>query len=99
MTAEIDKDWCINMAKREGDSEIGAGPLAAMSDAQIKVMVERFLTWRLPDDFQPDCGITFVPDFNVGTDYPRRHQPTGTNLLNYAQAVAMVRHMLEGISE
>lgn len=25
---EIDKDWCLNAAKREGDSEVGAGVLA-----------------------------------------------------------------------
>lgn len=70
-----------------------------MTDEQIKVMAERFLAWRLPDDFHPDCGITFVPDFNVGTSHPMRHQPTGTNLLNYTQAVAMVRHMLEGAGD
>lgn len=25
---EIDRDWCLNVAKREGDAEVGAGPLA-----------------------------------------------------------------------
>lgn len=70
-----------------------------MVEEQIKVMVERFLMWKLPDDFQPDCGITFVPDYNVGTAYPSRHEPTGTNLLDYKQAMAMVRHMLDGLSD
>lgn len=66
-----------------------------MIDDQIKNMAERFLQWKLPSDFQPDAGISFVPDFNVGTAHPMRHQPSGTNLLNYSQAEAMVRFMVE----
>lgn len=68
-----------------------------MTEDQIKHMVARFLTWRLPSDFAPDNGITFTPDFNVGTPYPMKHEPTGTNLLNAAQAEAMIRHLLEGL--
>ena len=62
-----------------------------MNDDQIKQMVNRFLAWRLPDDFAPDAGITFKPEFNEGTAHPMRHQPVGTNLLTYQQAEAMVR--------
>lgn len=68
-----------------------------MTDAQIKHMVERFLTWRLPDDFHPDAGISFSPDYNIGTPYQGKHTPIGTNLFSYEQAKAMVRHMLEGL--
>jgi hypothetical protein len=58
-------------------------------------MVERFLGWKLPDDFQPDAGISFNPVFNETSPFgPSRHEPTGTNLLNYSQALAMVEHML-----
>jgi hypothetical protein len=73
-----------------------------MTDEQIKHMVSRFLCWRLPEDFQPDNGISFRPTFNeeymasLGKP-PMRHDPVGTNLLNYTQAEAMVRHMLEGL--
>jgi hypothetical protein len=28
-----------------------------MTDEQIKHMVNRFLGWRLPENFQPDAGI------------------------------------------
>ena len=28
-------------------------------DALIKRMTDRFLGWKLPEDFQPDCGIEF----------------------------------------
>ena len=62
-----------------------------MTDAQIKQMAERFLAWKLPADFAPDAGISFKAEFNEHTDHPMRHQPTGTNLLNYTQALAMVQ--------
>jgi len=62
-----------------------------MTDAQIKQMAERFLAWKLPADFAPDAGISFKAEFNEHTDHPMRHQPTGTNLLSYAQALEMVR--------
>lgn len=65
-----------------------------MTDAQIKQMVERFLTWKLPADFAPDGGVNFEPIGNKGTQHEYRREPVGTNLLNYQQAEAMVRHML-----
>jgi hypothetical protein len=65
-------------------------------DEAIKHMVECFLAWKLPDDFNPDGGVAFTPTFNDHLPAPMRHEPTGTNLLTYTQAEAMVRHMLEG---
>ena len=65
-----------------------------MDEATIKKMTERFLAWELPVDFSPDAGISFKPDFNEHTDYPMRHKPTGTNLLNYTQAKQMVLHII-----
>lgn len=50
-------------------------------------MVTRFLGWRLPEDFSPDCGISF-------TKRPRNDWPVGTNLLTAAQARAMLEHVL-----
>lgn len=70
-----------------------------MTDEQIKHMVTRFLAWNLPENFNPDGGITFKRDFNENTPYPMKHEPSGTNLLDYTQAQAMVRHMLEGMPE
>lgn len=58
-----------------------------MTDEQIKHMVNRFLAWKLPDDFGPDGGVSKAPG----------SQPVGTNLLTATQAEAMVRHMLEGM--
>ena len=60
------------------------------SDAQIKYMVDRFLAWRLPENFTPDAGISY--------DTTRKHEPVGTNLLDASQAEQMVRYMVEGIN-
>ena len=60
-------------------------------DALINCVVDRFLQWRLPENFQPDAGISFEPDFNVGTPRPMKHRPTGTNLFSATQAEAMVK--------
>jgi len=68
-----------------------------MRDEQIKYMVERFLQWRLPDNFNPDGGISFKPTFNEHTTHPMKAEPVGTNLFDYTQAEAMVRHMVEGM--
>ena len=68
-----------------------------MTDEQIKHLVNRFLAWKLPADFQPDNGITFESKHSVGTPYEGIREPSGTNLLDYTQAEAMVRHMLEGL--
>jgi hypothetical protein len=73
-----------------------------MTEEQIKHMVQRFLSWKLPHSFRPDAGISFEPLFNI--EYmasqdkpPMRHEPTGTNLFDATQAEAMVRHMLDGM--
>jgi hypothetical protein len=68
-----------------------------IADAQIKHMVDRFLGWKLPENFNPDGGISFQATFNEMTVPPRRREPVGTNLLDAAQAEAMVRHMIEGM--
>jgi hypothetical protein len=75
-----------------------------VTDDQIKHMVSRFLGWRLPDNFNPDCGISFTREHSVEFmashgKPPMRFEPVGTNLLDATQAEAMVRHMVEGLSD
>ena len=53
-------------------------------------MVGRFLSWPLPTDFAPDCGITFARSPHLGMS------PTGTNLLHFGQAKAMLEHCING---
>lgn len=57
-------------------------------------MVNRFLGWKLPEDFHPDAGISFKAEFNEHTAHPMKHQPTGTNLFNFEQAKAMLEYVL-----
>lgn len=59
-----------------------------LTEDQIKYMVDRFLGWKLPEDFRPDAGITFNPTFNEHTPWPMKHEPSGTNLLDAKQAGA-----------
>lgn len=63
-----------------------------MIEAQIKHMVDRFLSWKLPKTFNPDGGVSYSP--------PRADsEPVGTNLFTATEADAMVRHMLDGLPE
>jgi len=101
MSIERSKEWWLERAKREGDTEVGAGlpdPMeATMTEEQIRAMVDRFLQWKLPADFRPDGGISFKPIRNEGTAFEGRNEPVGTNLLTATQAEAMVRFMVEGL--
>ncbi|WP_206520952.1 MULTISPECIES: hypothetical protein [unclassified Mesorhizobium] len=63
-------------------------------------MVDRFLQWRLPENFSPDAGISFKKTFNENSQFgPMEHKPIGTNLFDAIQATAMVQHMLEGMPD
>ena len=64
---------------------------------QIAHMVDRFLSWKLPKNFNPDGGIEFHPLANKGTEHERVREPNGTNLFDYTQAEAMVHYMLDGL--
>ena len=94
MKLEISKEQCMRLAELEGDSEIGAGVIdMSLTEAQIKHMVNRFLGWQLPANFAPDAGIKYTRP-NYPASWPG---PSGTNLLDYTQAEAMVRHMIDGL--
>jgi hypothetical protein len=70
-----------------------------MTEDQIKHMVNRFLGWKLPANFNPDAGIRFNAAFNEHTAHPMKHEPSGTNLLDFNQADAMVRYMIDGMPQ
>jgi hypothetical protein len=70
-----------------------------MTEAQIKHMVDRFLCWKLPENFNPDAGISFKRYHSLFSPFgQQKHEPVGTNLFDAQQAEAMVRHMVEGLS-
>lgn len=65
-----------------------------MNEDQIKYMADRFLGWKLPNNFNPDGGVSYTR-----LPYHDKTPPSGTNLLDAAQADAMVRHMIEGMPD
>jgi len=75
---------------------VSNGDLNGTED-QIKHMVDRFLGWRLPENFNPDGGVSFQRTFGENTPWPRKAEPVGTNLLDAQQAEQMVRYMIEGL--
>jgi hypothetical protein len=78
-------------------NEVKMPTAGSVSNNQIKHMVERFLGWRLPTNFNPDAGISFKPDFNEHTAHPMKHEPTGTNLFDFTQAEEMIRYLVDGM--
>lgn len=69
-----------------------------MTEEQIKHMRDRFLYWKLPATFSPDCGIKFDADAAVKINpRNRRYEPVGTNLFSATEADEMVRFMVEGL--
>ena len=58
----------------------------------IDQMVDRFLCWNLPEDFAPDCGISF--DGRKDDEWNKNKTwPVGTNLLTAEQARQMFQHV------
>ena len=60
----------------------------------VDKMVDRFLGWKLPKDFYPDCGISFKPESDY--EHPEfgktKHEPSGTNLFHAGQAKEMFEY-------
>ena len=61
----------------------------------INAMVDRFLAWKLPQDFHPDSFIIFDRAKHDTWGGCPNSWPTGTNLLTAAQAKAMLEHVIE----
>lgn len=63
-----------------------------VSTEVTKDMVDRFLSWRLPNGFSPDCFITFDREgANRNSSWP-----IGTNIFTAEQAKDMLQHVLSG---
>jgi hypothetical protein len=76
----------FHQERREQLARIGTGNI---DPVLINNAVDRFLGWRLPNGFTPDCGITFVPSKHPNS------WPIGTNLLSDPQAREMFQHCLK----
>lgn len=65
-----------------------------MTKQPIDQMVDRFLCWPLPENFAPDCGISF--DGRQDNELNKNKSwPTGTNLFTAEQARQMFSHCTE----
>lgn len=65
-----------------------------MDEKQIDEIVNRFLCWKLPKDFNPDAGISFTPTHFQKGENADLHWPVGTNLFTAVQARQMFMHAL-----
>lgn len=64
-----------------------------MSNIVTNAMVDRFLCWKLPQDFSPDCGISF--DGRKDDEWNKNKTwPVGTNLFTAEQARKMLEYVL-----
>lgn len=83
----------LNLAHLSTQMQATPNPAPEVTDD----MVSRFLAWRLPEDFAPDCGISFKRESDYAHPEHGRTQfkPTGTNLLHAGQVRAMLEHILQ----
>lgn len=77
-------------------SALDRAPNVLLEEAQrvrvstdVNAMVDRFLGWKLPEDFYPDAGISFDREYAA-----KWGMPSGTNLFHAGQAQAMFEYVL-----
>lgn len=70
-----------------------AEPEPSAKVADVDAMVNRFLSWRIPDSFGPDCYVTFDRDRAKANNM----WPVGTNIFTADEAKAMLKHVLTGL--
>lgn len=74
------------------EKQVKAADASSLGSRVSDEMVSRFLSWKLPQDFAPDCYIKFDKVDRVYAD--RGTWPTGTNLFTADQAKQMLQHVL-----
>lgn len=90
-SAEMEQLAMIDAAIDGSDAPTGSGRRDAVPTSVSAV--DRFLAWKLPLDFAPDCGISFDGRGKDARGYDKGW-PIGTNLLTAEQARAMFEHCL-----
>lgn len=83
-----DLENIINLVNTQEDVNI--------ESIDYKGMVNRFLCWKLPKDFAPDCGISFKRKHDyVHPEFGEHiYEPVGTNLFTADQAKSMFEYCL-----
>jgi len=83
---KIGNQWAKITEMRQAIEAVIAIAKRAVEPAEVTdEMVNRFLSWQLPSDFNPDGGIVFDR---------RRPGPVGTNLFTATQARQMLHHVI-----
>ena len=70
-----------------------------LTKEQINHMADRFCAWPLPENFNPDGGVSYERFGNKGTAREFRRDTSGTNLFSHEQAKEMICYMLEGLPQ
>jgi hypothetical protein len=65
--------------------------MTAFDKKQMDAMVNRFLGWKLPETFGPDCYVSF----DKAKAQAKHGWPVGTNLLTADEARAMLEYVLD----
>jgi hypothetical protein len=84
----LTRDQLLNLVN-DARAYLGVSPQQP-AGANVKQMVDRFLGWKLPDTFYPDCFISFDRERAKSNG----SWPIGTNLLNADEARALFEHVL-----
>ena len=97
LVEKIDTEQNADQAMKFTQAALNAAhALSIVSDIEllkqpnISKMVDKFLGWELPHDFNPDGGIDFVP-----SEHQNHPRPVGTNLLDADQAKETIRYITE----
>lgn len=77
--------------ERRSNAKAAQPVSAAVPD--VREAVNRFLSWKLPKDFSPDCGISFDGRGKDAMGY-EKSWPIGTNLFTAEQARQMFEYVL-----
>lgn len=83
----------LSTTKASFERNLLAAQVQAPETPDVKAMVDRFLRWKLPKGFSPDCGISF--DGRKDDEWNKNKTwPIGTNLFDADQARQMIEYML-----
>jgi hypothetical protein len=68
-----------------------------LTDEQISHMADRFCGWPIPENWNPDGGVSYERFGNKGTPREFKRDTSGTNLFSHEQAKEMIRYMIVGM--
>jgi hypothetical protein len=88
------KAWAVLQTEEEFKATEQGLLAAIVKKSGIELLVNKFIAWKLPADFNPDNGISFEPKGNVGSPHEYARNPVGTNLLSADQARQMIEYLL-----